>query len=83
MFTLKLDGVVVGQQYQPSFVSQANSAYKKLSGRVTIVGDGPHVLSLEVETMGTQNAWTFDADDFEIKANKGPDGQRLCAASTP
>ena len=56
--------------------------YRKSNARVTVGAGETHQLSLEVETKGRDNTWVFDADEFEIKAVKGPGGQVPCRTAT-
>ncbi|KAF1850246.1 uncharacterized protein K460DRAFT_400317 [Cucurbitaria berberidis CBS 394.84] len=78
--TLKFDNQVV-QSYTPQttgFTRIGTTFGSRSNTRVTIVGSGPHTLSLEVRTAGVENADIYYADDFEIKVVSGPGGLRLC-----
>jgi hypothetical protein len=68
--------------YQPSSTSSSSSPYYQLTNTVTVVGDGPHTISLSIRTKGTANTFIYDADDFSVTLAQPPPGQQKCDAST-
>jgi hypothetical protein len=81
IFTLMFDNTLVAS-YQPSSSSSSSSPYYQLTNTVTVVGDGPHTISLSIRTKGTANTFIYDADDFSVTLAQPPPGQQKCDAST-
>jgi hypothetical protein len=85
-FTLNFDGALV-DTYTPTSESAgvsngSGSGYRLLTNTITVSGDGPHTLSLQVDTKGTSNTFIYDADDFSVTIVSAPANQQLCATST-
>jgi hypothetical protein len=85
-FTLKFDSTVIGT-YTPTIVSggvddNSGSGYYLLTKTIIVSGNGPHTLSLQIRTKGTQDTFIYDADDFSVRVIAPPANQQLCATST-
>jgi hypothetical protein len=63
-FNLKFDGAVV-KSFSASNANKGN--YMPMTGTVTVVGAGPHTISLDVSTKG-KSGNIFAVDDFSVKA---------------
>jgi hypothetical protein len=86
VFTLNFDNTLIGTYKPPNdsaYVTDGKgTGYIQLSKTIVVSGNGPHKLSLLIETKGTDDTFIYDADDFSIKVVAPPVGQQLCATST-
>jgi hypothetical protein len=85
-FTLNFDNTLVGS-YTPTnssaeVIDSSGSGYRQLNDTITVSGNGPHTLSLQIQTKGTNSRFIYDADDFSVTVVAPPTDQQLCATST-
>lgn len=86
VFTLNFAGTTVGT-YSPTTKSAevsdgSGSGYRQLTNTFVVSGDGPHTLSLQIRTKGTNNKFIYDADDFSVSVVAPPADRQLCATSS-